>query len=210
MKRQKLPAGRRMIYALILLMLPVLAGCKEEAESWTEDRARLEKNGQVVLCVTDDFDRDFYSIEELTGMAVEEAALFNGKNKKGEGTPVEVEEVARIEETDQKVRVIYRFADPEAMGTFLGESLYYETVAEAMKNKRIFQGEVLFGAEGKITFDEEKAERFSGRHVVITNTATKWKFPYDVLYYSEGVKLLEDGTADTTECQFPAIIILKR
>lgn len=178
--------------------------------AWSTDQVAIEKDGRIVYCVVDSFDKNFYNLDELTGMAVEEAAYFNGKNKSGNSTPVVVEEVAKVEEGDGLVRVVYHFDSDATYSAFLGEPLFYETLGQAVSAKRIFTGEVLFDAQGSISLDERTQEQLAGKHVIVTNSKTVFHPPYQVLYYSEGVKILGDGSVDTTACVDKAILILKK
>ena len=197
--------------SLFLVML-LLSGCggRKSWKVWTDSGFAVEKDGQVIYCVVGSFDKGFYDIDELTGMAVEEVALFNGRNRNGEGTPASLEEVAAIEGSEDLVRVVYRFDKPDTYGAFLGESLFYGSLEEAVTEKLIFEGEVLLNGSETIVLDEKNRSRLSGNHVIVTSSRTIIRPPYDVLWYSDGVELLEDGSVDARDCTDTVVLLLKK
>ena len=196
----------------VCMALFILSGCGEKRASgeWIENGLAVEKDGQVVYCVVDSFDKGFYDVGELTGMAVEEAALFNGKNRTGDTTPVTVEEVTAIGEAKDRVRVLYRFDKTESYEKFQGEKLFYGTLREGVQERHIFSGAVLIDSQGTITLDEKTVEKYAGNHVIVTDAKNKIYPPYDVLFYSEGVEILSDGSVSTNSCEDTAVIVLKK
>lgn len=190
----------------------VLAGCEkgDSWEKWTQEQMAIDKDGQIIYCVTDTFDKNYYDLEELTGMAVQEAAQYNGEHKKGDSTPVTIAEIAKINETSNVVRVVYQFDGYESYSGFIGTKFYFVTLEEAIQKKLIFTGSELYGPSGTITLDEATKEKMKSRHVLVTDVKTLIGLPYDAQYYSHDVKILEDGTADTTGCEDVAVILLKK
>lgn len=196
----------------VCMALFILSGCGEKRTpgEWNENGLAVEKDGQVVYCVVDSFDKGFYDVGELTGMAVEEAALFNGKNRTGDSAPVTVEEVAAIGEAQDRVRVLYRFDKSDSYEKFQEEKLYYGTLKDGVQERHIFSGAVLVDGEGTITLDESNVERYAGNHVIVTDAKNRIYPPYDVLFYSEGVEILSDGSVSTASCGDTAILVLKK
>ncbi|MCR5458822.1 MAG: hypothetical protein K6F51_02885 [Acetatifactor sp.] len=205
---------RKMLASLgvVLVMGMVFAGCgKDDSwKKWTQEQMAIDKDGQITYCVTDNFDKNYYDLEELTGMAVQEAAQYNGEHKRGESTPVTIAEIAKINENGNEVRVVYQFDGYESYTGFVGTKLYYGTLEEAIRQKLIFTGSELYGASGTITLDEATKEKMKTRHVLVTDAKTLISLPYDAQYYSHDVKMLENGTADTTGCEDVAVILLKK
>jgi hypothetical protein len=195
----------------ILTMALVLVGCgKDEGwKKWTTEQLAIDKNGQVIYCVVDSFEKNFYDLDELTGMAVKEVASFNGENKEGENAPATVLEVARLEEDENAVRVTYQFDKGSTCGSFLDTKLYYETVEETFEQKHVFTGTVLYDKGGSITLDEPNKVKLRTKHVLVTDFKGVMHLPEDVMYYTNGVKLLSDGI-DTTGCEDTVIVILKK
>ena len=204
---------KRMAVAFVIWsMILVFSGCqKEEAwEKWTEEQLAIDQGGQITYCIVDQFDTNYYDIEELTGMAVKEAAEFNGANRTGSETPVTILEVAAPEGHETLVRVTYRFHDGAAFTSFMGAKLYYETVEETFQQKHVFTGTVLYDDNGSITLDEPTKVKLRTKHVVVTDAKTVIHLPSSVLYCTKGVQFRKDGSVDTTACEDTVILILAK
>ena len=197
---------------VVLIMGMAFAGCEKDDswKKWTQEQMAIDKDGQIIYCVTDSFDKNYYDLEELTGMAVQEAAKYNGEHKKIESIPVTIAEIAKINETSNVVRVVYQFDGYESFSGFIGTKLYYGTLEEAIKKKIIFTGSELYGPSGTITLDEATKEKLKTRHVLVTDAKTLISLPSDAQYYSHDVKIPEGGMADTTGCEDVAVILLKK
>lgn len=209
-------AGRRIgllrgCIAVILVSVILFVGYKNIGATGKMNQSGLEvrKDGQVMLYIVDSFDKGYYDIEELKKMVQEEADAYNDKSRSGGVESVTVEEVSRVNGQEDKVRVVYRFRDAEAYSGFQGETLYYETLEQAITSRHIFSGAVLYGADGEITLDEENREKLKGKHVIVTEARTRICLPKEALYCSDGVRVLPDGIADTSGCDSPAVMLLK-
>lgn len=196
----------------ILAMSFAIAGCQkaDSWEKWTTQQTSLEKNGQVICCVVDSFDKNFYNVEELSGMAVEEASAFNALHKTGSTTPVVVEEVKKIGEAESYVRVVYRFDKVESYSAFFGETFLYKVLEDESIQKYLYTGAVLTDGKKDYVMDAENKSKYAKKHVVVTNAKTVLHLPYEVLCFSAGVVLGEDGSVDLTNCQDMAVIVLKK
>ena len=205
----EIPLGRMdAVLATVLL----LSGCggNASAKGTTQTGLTVERDGQVVFYIVDSFDKGYYDIDELRDMAQKEVEAHNDLSSSGGAGSVSLENVARMEGDGQRVRVVYRFSDSAAYSAFQNETLYYETVEQAIQSRHIFSGAVLFNGGETITLDEENQKKMAGRHILVTDAATKINLPYGVAYYSEGVQLMEDGSVDTSQCKDPAVLLLKK
>ncbi len=197
---------------MLLSLFLLLSGCggKDSWKEWKADQLEINKDGQVIYCVVDGFEKNIYDVDELTGMAVAEAAEFNGRNKTGDAAPVTVLDVSRLEEEQDKVRVVYRFDTGASYTAFQGETLVYETLEEAVTQKHVFSGSVLYNGEDSLTLDEPGRVKYRTKHVVVTDAKALIHLPEEVLYCSHGVTILKDGSVDTTGCEDTAVILLKK
>lgn len=198
--------------AAMLLFSVLLTGCGSigSGQGPVQNGLTVEKDGQVLLCIVDSFDKGYYDVDELREMAQSEVSAYNGANNLEGSGAVVLEEVSSMEGDGQQVRVVYRFSDGAAYSGFQKETLYYETVKEAVQLRHIFSGAVLFNGEDSITLDEENQKKLGDRHVLVTDASTRISLPYEVVYYSDGVRILEDGSADTSQCTEPAVLLLKK
>jgi len=169
----------------------------------------IQKDGQVTCCIIDGFEKDYYDLDELRQMAVEEASHFNGEYKQNGGS-ASVLEVARLDEAQNMVRVTYRLSGGDAYTAFFGEKLYFETVGEALEAKHLFTGIDLYNETGSIKMDEENKTKLKSRHVIVTDAKSIIEVPYEVEYYSYGVTIRKDGSVDTLGCSGTATIIMKK
>lgn len=197
---------------LIVLAGLWLSGCgkKEAWEKWNRGQLSLDQDGQIIFCVVESFGKNYYDLDELKGMAVKEVAEFNGKNKTGEGTPASVLEVAMLEGNSGMVRVVWKFNGPQSFAAFQGENFYYETLEEAVEQKHVFTGSMLYNGEDSIALDEINKVKYRTKHVLITDVKSVIHLPFEVLYYGPGVVLNKDGSIDTTACEDAAVVILKK
>lgn len=204
----------RMIACLVVIlsMSCLISGCEKKSswENWTTQQMSVEKNGQVICCVVDSFDKNFYDLDELSGMAIEEVKVFNAAHKSGDSTPAVVEEVKRIGEAENFVRVVYRFDKGASFSSFFEESFFYGTLKEASESRLFFTGTVLHDGKKDYVMNEANQKKYASRHVIVTDVKTVIHLPYKVFCFSPGVKLLQDGSVDLSECQETAIILLEK
>ena len=196
--------------ALIMGMFLVGCGKEDSWDQWTQECMAINKNGQITYCVTGAFNEEYYDLEELTGMAVQEVEKFNGEHKKDDNVPVTVVDISKIGENGEAVRVVYQFDGCKSYSDFVESELYFERLAETFQNQRIYTGTELMGKSESLILDDAAKAKYKERHVIVTDVKTLIHTPYAAQYYSYGVKVLEDGTIDTTGCEDTAIILLKK
>lgn len=194
----------------IFLLFAAGCGSANATMEITENAVSLDKKGGVKLYLVEDFDKEYYDLEELSLMATKEVMEFNGAIRKEEGTqrPVWVEDVSLLEGEPRRICLVYSFENPGYYTDFQKEALFVESVETAVSSGRIFLGSVLQGKEGTITLDEAETERLGKKEVIISSSRMKLYPPGEVLYYSPEAILCEDGSVDMTGCSDGAVIIL--
>lgn len=196
------------------LMLAFMAGCggKGVPSDITGNALAVDKEGQVRLYLVDQFDKEYYDLDELTAMATEEAAKFNGRVHKesGDKSPLTMEEVKLLDGEGKQVRLVFCFSRDEYYSQYGEETLHYETMEVAAASKHVFIGSVFLGKEGGITLDDTEKAKLKANHVIVTDAKTRIYPPEEVLYYSHDAVLCEDGSIDTTGCEDTAVLILKK
>lgn len=205
-------SGRIVSVLLLFALCLTIAGCEKEAswKKWTTERMAVEQDGKIIYGFVDSFEKNYYDIDELTGMVVKEVAEFNAQKKTGDAVPVTVLEVAKLEEDEGKVRVIYQFENSSYFTLFFGEETIYETLGEAIEKKHVFIGSVVQNGKEDLTLDEQNVAKLKEKHVLITKVKTKVTLPHDVAYYGYGVKMTSEEEADLSACEEEAILILKK
>ena len=83
-------------------------------------------------------------------------------------------------------------------------------VLTAVEKKHVFTGSLLYQGNDSIALDEVNKVKYRTKHVLVTDVKSVIHLPYEVLYYGPGVKVLKDGSIDTTGCEDAAVVILKK
>ena len=205
--------SNRLVQLLCLMsFLLLLCACEKEKEwgTWMESGLEIDNEGHADMCIVDVFDKEIYDLKELESMAKTEVSDFIGGTVSEENASVSVKEVSRLENDRNQVRLVYHFEKPIFYMNFVDEKLYYETVEQAVTASHLSGNGVFFSNHDSITLDDTHIKKLKRKHVIITDSKTVIRPAYDVLYYSEGVVIRDDGAADTSQCEGLAVIILKK
>ncbi|WP_026507261.1 hypothetical protein [Butyrivibrio sp. MC2013] len=99
----------------ILILCLALAGCKgasaKDAEVTTLE---LDKDGSLISCIVEDFDMDYYDVDELKNMVSSEIAGFSGGGV----------EMLSADKMGDKVRLIMKFASASDYADFNNISFF--------------------------------------------------------------------------------------
>ena len=202
-KSFKLAAG-------ICLLAVLLSGCGQAAipEDISEPSLVIGRDGEVTAYLVGEFDKSYYDLSELAVMAREEAAGFGQPAQDG-AMPVTLENVSAVQDGSGRVVVVYRFDGTDSYKGFLGNELFYGTVAEALAQG--FLPETVFQSVGNGSpMTSEALATEKDRHLIITNTAATIYCPYTVTHVSAGVTVNEDGSVDASQAANTVYIILKK
>lgn len=199
----------RLISTCTLAML-ILVGCGAAKVPEVVDVTSLviDGSGVVTSYLVDEFDKDYYSIDDLTDMAVEEAAAYNTQKQSGEIIPLTVDKVEKLADGSNKVVVKHIYDSAATYADYNGGVLFYGTVAEAadagyslsitMKNVK---DNTLY-TEAQLMQNEEK-------YLLITDAKAVIYCPGKVTYVSEGADYQEDGSVDTSQAESTVMILMK-
>lgn len=197
-----------LLFGITLLFL---SGCGQQKAPTNIDAATIlvGKEGNISYYLTDEFDKEYYSLDELRSMAESEVSDYNSSN--GFDKLITVDKVEQSEE--KKVVVAYSFPDKEIFSDFTGTFFEYDTVENARLTGYMKEGMNLVGKDGIFTTSQEAFLYLAKNHVVIADAGTVIYTPYKVQYYSEGATLRADGGIDSTAINDEnkkVIIILKK
>lgn len=202
----------RKVGVCLLLCTFMLAGCGQAKlpEAVEVDTIAVDKEGVVNSYLVRDFDKDYYEIEGLRTMAIEEAAEYNTANAKGNDTPVVVENVDLITGAGTRARVEYTYSSADAFSDFSGNELFYGTVEYAVASGA-WQSTSLVSVKDKTEVTADYVtEKASGNHVIITDAKAMIYCPYAVTHISEGAVLNEDGSVDPSLVDGECVILMKK
>ncbi|MBR1852379.1 MAG: hypothetical protein IJ794_04255 [Lachnospiraceae bacterium] len=214
--------NRRWIW-LLAAGLMLLSGCDGAAkapETVTQNSLVIDRDGSVTAHLVDVFDREYYSIDDLSLMAQKEAQTYNQKHA-AKPNAIVLLNIGTVENNANSVIVSYQFKDTEVYTDYMEQTLFYGTAEEAGKAGYDFaqMNRVLYTPSGESSIvsaqlaDSTGTEKLSQKHVVLLEEPALVYCPYRVKYISDGARLMEDGSIDTTGVyadKYPVVIVLDK
>lgn len=194
--------------ACLCLCAVVLAGCgaPKVPETIMAPTVAVSKEGETAVWLVGDFDKDYYSISELTSMAVEEAADFCAA-RQNENAAV-VEKVEAMQDGSPRIVVSYRFDSCESCQEFLGNEIFYGTVGEAVQ-KGYSMDAIMRSISDSTLFTEAQLKEATDKYLVITDIKANIYCPRPVAYISNDALLNEDGSVNPSMVEGPVYILMK-
>jgi hypothetical protein len=170
-----------------ILLLIVMSGCGKDkvsisAEDVTTNTIVIKKDNTVQSSIVEDFDKDYYSKEELETFINEEVTDYNKKN--GENQI----EMHSIQVTDQKASVVFNYIDIEDYSVFNGTSAKLLTTAQALQEESILSVLEFVDSKTGDTVPREVALSKEDATVLIIQEPLDIKIDGTILYYSNVVK----------------------
>lgn len=195
------------IFFCICAMMLAACGKAEIPEQVEENTLVVDQDGTIHSYLVGDFEMAHYDVPELTKMAMEETASYNGKAV-----------VDKVEQSadGSRIYVNYTFADGEIFSDFLknknNEGLFfYGTVEEAKQSGyRLDMVALTSVKDGSMTTGGAVEQKASDKHILITDQKALIYCPYEVTYVGEGAVCLKDGTVDTTKADEMVFILMKK
>ena len=204
----------RSFIALVCLFAVLLAGCgqsggQEAVESTT---IFVDRNGGMTYYLIGEFDKDYYSLSELSAKAENEADKFN--KGAGEKQSVAVDKVETLQENESKVLIVYRFDGYASFNEFNEKSnkrlnkIFYGTVEEAFSQGYITKV-LLRSVKDETVKTEEQLRQEGTKKLIVTDEKAVIYCPAKVTYISEGAVLNEDGSVDASAADGTVYILMK-
>lgn len=181
-----------------------LAGCEQQEKVYvpvTSNTLEVTEDGRLIAYIVENFDKDYYDINELKQMVDSEIAEYN-KEKAALVTeagraPVIVDKVMMAEDGSQKAVVALNFQSGAVYEDYMGEEVFFGTVTEAIAAgyelegvlKKVKNGEALIG--DKLRKNGEKMILIVGDDVVVRTYN-------DVQYLSNNATLTTNGYVNAT------------
>lgn len=189
-----------------------LAGCGSVKVPDTVDTTSIaiKDDGTVTSYVVSAFDKDYYSVEELQTMAVEDASAYNEANTTPENATnpcISVEKVELIENTD-KVLVLHQYNGTDSYADYNESVLFYGTVAQAILEGYDMNID-LIKVNGTEVMEGTALQQSTDKHIIITDAKAQVYCPEKVTYVSHEAVMNEDGSVDTTQSESYVYILMK-
>lgn len=199
------------VFAVGLCLL-LLTGCGGTKMPDTIEKTTLsvDEEGKITAYLVESFDKEYYDVEELKTMAVEEAAAYNTNAAMGEVVPISVEGVELLG-NGESVKVTYLYNDADTYELHTEGILFYGTVTEALRAgydmedvsmSNVKDGEPV--APAWVTVDA------ADKHILITDQKAEIYSPYKVTHISEGAVYNENGSVDATQAEGEVYILMKK
>ncbi len=206
----------RVLLAAFLCMA-VLAGCsgkKVNLANVTESTVGINADGSVDEVVIESFDKDYYSLEELTDFVNEAVAVFNEANpqeqpenqKNGEAAAAITVQAVEENEDEKTARMALSYLNTDIYNGFNGTGLQFMSVEEAASEDSIAGTDLISVKTGEPAAfgDLAGSEKL---YVVCTSESLQIRTSGRIVYYSEAASLIDDHTVSTAEGQ--SVIVFK-
>ncbi len=150
----------------------------------------IDKEGKVTSVLYDEFDKDYYSLDELTNMAENEISGYNSEYETDRITLSEAE----ILDDETAVKLIMNFESASDYSYYNQVDMFYGTVGEAREAGYELNLNLVDDKGDKI--DPSIIDQNPDRHIIITSDKTNIKTPYNIAYMSKGVTCLSKKEAE--------------
>ena len=181
--------GKRILaltFATTTAML-TLSGCGEKGQDVTS--ISIDKDGKVTNVICEEFDKEYYDIQELSDMAASEISEYNVEYS----SPSVSLDKTELAQEDSFAKLTMSFESASDYSHFNQVSLFYGTIQEAL-DKGYEVSKSLVNSDGD-RIDEAFIEENKDRHIIITSDKSNIKTPYNIEYMSNGVTLLDKKEA---------------
>ena len=177
----------------------------------TTNTVEVSEDGRLIAYSVEDFDKDYYDINELKSMVDEEIAAYNTAKANlvtQEGsTPVIVEKVAMAEDGSKKAVVALSFQNAALYSDYMGKEAFLGTVSDAAE-----KGYVLDGMLKSVKNDElligEQLKKSQDKTILIIKDSVMVRTYNDVQYLSKNASLTKEGFVNAqTQGELKYIII---
>ncbi len=205
-KKQKLIG---MVAILLLALTWTGCGSAKLPELVEHSSLKISSRGAVSSWMVSDFDKDYYNVKELAGMAAEEAIAYNQAHPMENGKEAVLMEGAETFGDGKQVRLHMSYMDCATYAAYNGEILFYGTVAEAVQQGYDFSTKVKSISEDGEELSGTDIKLDGGKYLLITNAKANVYCPRKVTHIGAGASMNEDGSVDTTQTDAIVYILMK-
>lgn len=170
------------------LILVVMTGCGKNkvsitAEDVTTNTIVIKEDNTVQSSIVEDFDKEYYSQEELETFIKEEVTDYNEKN--GEDQI----KMHSIHVADKKASVVFNYNDIDDYSIFNGISAKLLTTSQALQENSILTLSEFVEVKSGDTVSRETALNNEDATVLIIQEPLEIKIDGTILYYSSAEKV---------------------
>lgn len=170
-----------------ILFLVVMTGCGKNkvtitAEDVTTNTIVIKEDNTVQSSIVEDFDKEYYSQEELETFIQEEVTDYNEKN--GEDQI----KMHSIHVADKKASVVFNYNDIDDYSVFNGISAKLLTTSQALQEDSILSIAEFVEVKSGDTVSRETALNKEDATVLVIQEPLEIKIEGTILYYSNAQK----------------------
>lgn len=210
---------RHRILLAVLLCMTLLSGCtgrKVDLSKETESTIGVNGDGSVEEVVIEPFDKDYYSLTELTAYVNKQVDAFNQANpqEQPENKKADDEEITavtvRYVETDadaKTAKMALGYLNMDIYNSFNETDFQFLSMEEAASDKSIADMNGLV----EVKSGEEKSfsdvSEHKHLHLIYTDSSVRIQTGGKIMYYSKDASLTDDYTIQTADG--PSVILFK-
>ena len=207
------------ILPAVLLCMTLLAGCtgrKVDLSNVTESTIGVNGDGSVEEVVIESFDKEYYSLSDLTAYVNKQVDAFNQanpqeqpKDKKSDDEEITAVSVHYVE-TDPGAKtaaMALGYLNMDIYDAFNETDFEFLSMEEAASDERIadIDGLVEVKSGEETTF--KVLSEHKHLHLIYTDSSVRIQTNGKIMYYSKNVSLVDDHTVQTSDD--PSVILFK-
>lgn len=207
------------ILPAVLLCMTLLAGCtgrKVGLSNVTESTIGVNGDGSVEEVVIESFDKEYYSLSDLTAYVNKQVDAFNQanpqeqpKDKKSDDEEITAVSVHYVEtDPDAKTAAMaLGYLNMDIYDAFNETDFEFLSMEEAASDERIadIDGLVEVKSGEETTFKDLSEHKHL--HLIYTDSSVRIQTNGKIMYYSKNVSLVDDHTVQTSDD--PSVILFK-
>ena len=207
------------ILPAVLLCMTLLAGCtgrKVDLSNVTESTIGVNGDGSVEEVVIESFDKEYYSLSDLTAYVNKQVDAFNQanpqeqpKDKKSDDEEITAVSVHYVEtDPDAKTAAMaLGYLNMDIYDAFNETDFEFLSMEEAASDERIADIDGLVEVKsGEETTIKDLSEH-KHLHHIYTDSSVRIQTNGKIMYYSKNVSLVDDHTVQTSDD--PSVILFK-
>lgn len=163
----------------------------ETAPEEDESSIRVFKNGRIVTASSESFDTDIYDEQEFADMVSDEVSEYAGVCGSDKAVSV-----LKLQVKKNRIWLKMNYASPEDYRSFLGEDIYTAIVGKS--DEDINYDRDLISTEDNERIKAGDTEPIKKLKVISFTEAVKMRVPGRIMYYSEGLTLIDKRTVEVS------------
>lgn len=177
----------------------------------TSNTLEITADGHLISYIVEDFDKDYYDINELKTMVDGEIAKYNESKvslvSEAGQMPITVDKVVMAEDGSQKAVVALNFANVDVYTDYMGMEAFYGTVAQAAEKGYVLDG-MLKAVKNDESLIGEALKKSQDKMILIIKDAVTVRAYDKIEYLSRNASITAEGFVNAeTKGELKYIII---